>query len=208
MCNADSPLHGFYNAFSAQTFHMGVPEEEAEVKLLCFRLVNRSLYIKLLVTHSSSVRKDFKRVRPHLKGVRPRLRGREMLHARHRGPSGPTWGRDPLLVTDGADCNYLRVCANGLPSHAISPKCVVADSSKWKCTVRPAVRLDPAEAMSEDDPLPAQPLLKGKQDVKPLLKRTFGRLKESLSEHTPSTLLILSLGFGILAGVVAFVYSK
>jgi len=34
------------------------------------------------------------------------------------------------------------------------------------------------------------------------------RVRESLSEQTPSVLLLLALLFGIVAGVVAFVYSK
>ena len=53
----------------------------------------------------------------------------------------------------------------------------------------------------------SEPLLGGKPGKKRLAKGV-DRLRESLSEQTPSTLLLLALLFGIVAGVVAFVYSK
>ena len=39
-------------------------------------------------------------------------------------------------------------------------------------------------------------------------KRRVDRVRRSLSEQTPSVLLLLALLFGIVAGVVAYVYSK
>lgn len=39
-------------------------------------------------------------------------------------------------------------------------------------------------------------------------KRKIDRVRQSLSEQTPSVLLLLALLFGIVAGVVAYVYSK
>ena len=54
---------------------------------------------------------------------------------------------------------------------------------------------------------PSEPLLTGKPGKKRMTEGVE-KLRESLSEQTPSNLLLLALLFGIVAGVVAFVYSK
>ena len=50
------------------------------------------------------------------------------------------------------------------------------------------------------------PLLADGKAVAP--RKRVDRFRESLSEQTPSVLLLLALLFGIVAGVVAYVYSK
>ena len=52
----------------------------------------------------------------------------------------------------------------------------------------------------------AEPFLGEGKEIKG--KRKIDRVRQSLSEQTPSVLLLLALLFGIVAGLVAYVYSK
>lgn len=60
--------------------------------------------------------------------------------------------------------------------------------------------------MSRNDHEPL--LANGKEQKDGKNNKRMQQVRDSLSEQTPSVLLLLALMFGIVAGVVAYIYSK
>lgn len=128
------------------------------------------------------------------------------------GPDGPHVGAQPIP-------GYKRT-----PAHAHNRAWALLQGPTWRnaalldllliltsiiqySTRRPDTP-QTAEDMSGEDSTPSSPLLKCRKGRPHILEKAVRRLRQSLSEQTPSTLLILALLFGVLAGFVAFVYSK